>query len=91
MVQVTSDDIIIGKANSILYVYSILLQNSKGKKDIMVISNKTNAGKMIDVVEILKTLKKEFKVEYDSETREMPETEGKVAYSSLLTAKIRFP
>jgi DNA-binding protein len=80
--------IIVGNSNTILYVYSVLMQKAMNK-EVILTANKINCGKLVDAVEILK-MYEDFDVSYASKSREIKDINGRTVFSSLLDATITF-
>lgn len=85
----TDNEVIVGNGNAILYVYSSLMQNSLGNREVRLVANKANAGKLVDAIEVLKTIEP-VEVAYSSWTKSVKDGEMREAFLSILQAVVRF-
>lgn len=89
MKEKTDNEVIVGNAQAILYVYSSLMQLSLGNSVVRLVANKANAGKLVDAVEILRTIEP-MEVEYKSWTKSVKDEGMHEAFLSILQADVRF-
>lgn len=89
MKEKTDNEVIIGKANTILYVYSSLMQQSLGNNEVRLVANKANAGTLVDAIEVLRTIEP-IDVAYTSWTKAVKDEGMREAFLSILQADVRF-